>query len=336
VVFVTQQIDPGHPNLGAAVSMVRALAAEVDEVAVLALRAVPGSLPENCRVRTFGASTQALRGVRFTAALARELRPRPELLLAHMSPIYAVLAAPLCRPLGVPIVLWFTHWRESRTLRLAERAATAVATVDTSSFPFPSPKVRPIGHGIDVGDFPCRPDPAGSSIRALALGRTSPAKGLEALARGARLARQRGVDLELEIRGPSETDEERRHRLELEALAGDGVQIEEPLPRSDLPALFARTDLLVNAAAAGSLDKAVFEACASCVPVLASNPGFAGLLPPELRFERGNVDDIAAKLAAFAALPASERAGLGHELRRRVEQGHSSASWARGILSLAR
>jgi glycosyltransferase involved in cell wall biosynthesis len=335
VVFVTQQIDPAHPNLGAAVSMVRALAAQVDEVTVLALRAVPGALPANCRVRTFGASTQTMRGARFEVALARELRPKPEALIAHMSPIYAALAAPLCRPLGIPIVLWFTHWRSSRTLRLAERAATAVATVDASSFPFDSPKVHAIGHGIDVAALPCRPDPAAAGLRALALGRTSPAKGLEAIAAGVQLARERGVEIELEIRGPSETAEERAHRTLLESLAGDGVRVEAPVPRDELAAVFAGTDLLVNAAEAGSLDKAVFEACASCVPALASNPGFAGLLPPELRFERGNVEQIAERLQAFAAHTPAERAALGHELRRRVEAEHSSETWARRILALA-
>lgn len=332
VVFVTQQIDPAHPNLGAAVAMVRALAARVDEVAVLALRAVPGALPGNCRVRTFGASTQAARGALFEAALARELRPRPAAFVAHMSPIYAVLAAPLCRPLGVPVILWFTHWRTSATLRLAERVSSAVATVDRTSFPFASPKVHAIGHGIDVAEFPCRADPGGMHV--LALGRTSPAKGLEAVIEGVRLARSRGVDVELEIRGPSETAEERAHRTRLLELAGDGVSVEEPLPRAALPAVFARADLLVNAAAEGSLDKSVFEACASCVPVLASNPGFRELLPPELLFERGNGDQIAERLAAFAAR--DDRAALGRELRAKVERSHSTDSWADGILALAR
>jgi glycosyltransferase involved in cell wall biosynthesis len=317
--------------------MVRALAERVDQVAVLALEAVPGALPDNCRVRTFGGRAQAERGARFVAALARELTPRPQAVVAHMSPIYAVLAAPLCRPIGVPLILWFTHWRSSRTLRLAERLSTAVATVDSSSFPFPTAKVKPIGHGIDVDAFTCRPDPNGEPpLRALALGRTSPAKGLEAVIAGVRLARGRGVAVELEIRGPSETTEERAHRERLLALAGDGVRVEDPLPRAKLPAVFARTDLVVNAAAAGSLDKSVFEACASCVPVLASNPGFAGLLPEELRFERGDSEQIAQRLAAFAARDAADRAALGHGLRRRVEQEHSTRSWADGILALAR
>ena len=331
-VFVTQQIDPAHPNLGAATGLVRALAGRVDEVAVLALHAVPGVLPANCRVREFGASSQALRGARFESALVRELSPRPSIVIAHMSPIYAVLAAPMCRPLGIPVVLWFTHWRSSPILRAAERVSTAVATVDPSSFPFASRKVRAIGHGIDVSELPCRPDPG--TLHLLALGRTSPAKGLEAVIDGVRRAQATGLAIQLEIRGPSETEEERAYRARLAELAGHGVTVEEPVPHSELPQVFARADLLVNAAAEGSLDKSVFEACASCVPVLASNPGFAGLLPPELLFTRGDAAGIAERIAAFAAR--TDRAALGHELRARVERSHSAASWADAILALGR
>ena len=73
-----------------------------------------------------------------------------------MCPIYAVLAAPLTRPLRVPILLWFTHWRESRLLHLAERVSSAVVTVEPRSFPFATRKLVPIGHGIDLADFSLR------------------------------------------------------------------------------------------------------------------------------------------------------------------------------------
>ena len=100
LVFVTQQVDPAHPALAATVPMLRALAERVDEVVVLADAAVPGVLPANCRVRTFGARSKPGRGARFEAALGRELHGlRGGAVVAHMCPIYAVLGAPLVRPL---------------------------------------------------------------------------------------------------------------------------------------------------------------------------------------------------------------------------------------------
>src|SRR5512134_3348105 len=167
LLFVTQQVDPRHPALAATVPKIRALAGLVDEVVVLADGAVPEALPDNARLRTFRASKKVGRGLRFEAALTRELRGlRGGAVVAHMCPIYAVLAAPLVRPLRIPLVLWFTHWRASRLLRAAERVSTVLTTVDERSFPLDSQKVRAIGHGIDVSEFPCvDPRQTGGELR---------------------------------------------------------------------------------------------------------------------------------------------------------------------------
>lgn len=328
LVVVTQQVDPAHPALAATVPKLRALASRVDELVVLADSSVPGALPGNCRVHSYRASTRAGRGLRFEAALARELAAgKPLAVLAHMCPIYAVLAAPLARPLGVPVLLWFTQWRATRLLRLAARLSDAVLTVDRDASPLDSPKLRSIGHGIDPDEFPCREPAAIGPLRALALGRTSRSKGLPAIVEAVRLARADGVDVELELRGPSLTEDERRHRAELGSVA-------DAVPRAELPALFARTDVLVNNTRAGGLDKVVFEAAVSCVPVLA--PGFPALLDDELRFPADDAATLAQRLAALAALSPAERAAIGRRLRERVLAAHTVDTWADGVLAAAR
>jgi len=324
LVFVTQQVDPAHPALGATVPKIRALAERVDEVVVLADGAVEGALPANCHVRLFTAGSRAARGVRYGRALGNELSPRPLGVVAHMAPVFAILAAPLVRPRRIPLLLWFTHWKASRTLALAERAATAVLTVDRRSFPLPSQKVVPIGHGIDVGEFSCVEREPTDRLRALALGRTSPAKGLETIVRAAALA-----DLDLELRGPSLTDEERAERTRLEAL---GARVEEPLARSEIPALLARKDVLVNNMREGALDKVVFEAAATCMPVLASNSGFAELLGPDLLFARDDPESLAARLRG---LRETDRDAVGRRLRDHVERRHSVEHWADEVLAVA-
>ena len=333
LVFITQQVDPGHPALAATVPMIAALARRLDEVVVLADGAVPQTLPENCRVETFAAPAKVLRGLRFEAVLARELarRPAPVAVLAHMCPIYAVLAAPLARPARVPVLLWFTHWRTSPLLRLAERLSSTVLTVDRSSFPLPSRKVRELGHGIDVTAFPCREPPDNDPLHALALGRYSPAKGYETLIRAARRA---GVWLT--VHGPALTDEERRHREELRSLAGGAVELLDAVPRSEIPALLGRADVLLNNNRTGTADKVVYEAGASCVPAFASAASFGSLLPEALRFAREDDKGLAEALTAFAALGREDRMQLGRDLRREVERGHSVESWADGVLAAAR
>ncbi len=335
LVVVTQEVDPASPVLGATVPKLRALAARVDELVVIADSAVEGVLPENCRVRSFRSPTKAGRGLRFEAALAAELvrRPKPAAVLAHMCPIYAVLAAPLARPAGAKVLLWFTHWRASGLLRLAERMSTTVVSVDRRSFPLESRKIVPIGHGIDLADFACVDRARDGGMRLVALGRTSPSKGLETVIR----AVAEVPDAQLAIHGPSLTDEERRHRDDLTSLVAElglrqRVLVGEPIPREAVPALLAAADALVNNMRAGAPDKVVYEAAATCMPVLASNPIFDALLPAELRFPR---EDAAALAERIRGLDSLDLATIGRELCATVLRDHSVESWAAQIVELA-
>ena len=99
---------------------------------------------------------------------------------------------------------------------------------------------------------------------------------------------------------------------------------------SDLVAeLLARSHVLVNNMRAGAPDKVVYEAAASCLPVLAASPVFDDLLPEELRFRQDDVDDLAQKLRA---LDPRRRP----ELREIVERRHSVDHWADGLLATVR
>ena len=332
---MTQQVDPASPVLGATVAKLRALAARVDELVVLADSAVDGVLPGNTRVRLFRSGTKVGRGLRFEAALAAELhkRPRPAAVLAHMCPIYAVLAAPLARPVGTRVLLWFTHWRASGLLRIAERVSTTVISVDRGSFPLESRKLVPIGHGIDLADFSCVERHREGALRLLALGRTSPAKGLETVVR----AVAQVPDVRLAVHGPSLTDEEGRHREELERLVADlgisdRVTLGEPVPRDRVPELLAEVDVLVNNMRVGAPDKVVYEAAATCLPALASNPVFAGFLPEELRFPREDANALAARIRGLTDL---DFTALGRDLREKVVRDHSVESWADRVVELA-
>jgi glycosyltransferase involved in cell wall biosynthesis len=297
--------------------MVRALAARVDDLVVLCDTATTSV--DGVRVREFGAPTQVRRGARFTAALAREL-PGCGGVVAHMVPLYAVLAAPLVRPRRIPLVLWYTHWKAHAVVRAAERVCTAVTSVDTRSFPLRSSKLHALGHAIDLEEFRCTEAPP-PPARVLVLGRYSPAKGLETILRA---ARETGVHVE--AHGTDETFEAYTRDLRQ---AFPEAELGRPVPRAEVPALFARSHALVNNMRAGAPDKVVYEAAASCLPVLAANPVFDDLLPEELRFRQDDVDDLARKLRA---LDLRRRP----ELRELVERRHSVDHWADGLLATVR
>jgi glycosyltransferase involved in cell wall biosynthesis len=329
LVFITQRVDVDDPVLGATVPKIRALAARVSEVVVIAQAGRADGLPENVELRTFGARARVARAVRFERELAAALPA--DAVVAHMIPLYVVLGAPLVRSRGIPLLLWYTHWKSHLTLRTAERLATRVVSVDRRSFPLDSAKVRPIGHGIDVKEFACvdRGDRAGP-LRVLVLGRYSPAKGIATILDAVR--RLDGV--EIELHGSAVSKEEGAHRRELERF---GIELGDAVPRSRLPELLVRADVLVNNMQAGSPDKVVYEAAASCLPVLASNPVFDELFGDfPLSFARDDPAGLADRLRWFRGLRREERAEIGRTLRERVVQRHSVDTWADGILEAAR
>src|SRR5439155_12867033 len=269
----------------ATIPKIRALAERVDDVVVLAQSGRGDGLPSNVEVRSFGSSSRPGRAWRFERELARALPA--DAVVAHMIPVYVLLAAPLVRPRRIPLLLWYTHWKASATLRAAERLATRVVSVDRRSFPLESAKVRAIGHGIDVNEFSCANRNGRAGVRALVLGRYSPAKGIDTILRA--VEQVEGVDVELH--GAALNGLERRHREELGAL---GVTLGDAVPRKQVPELFARADVLINNMEAGAPDKVVYEAAAACLPVLASNPVFDELFADyPLLFDRTSAESLA-------------------------------------------
>ncbi len=101
-----------------------------------------------------------------------------------------------------------------------------------------------------------------------------------------------------------------------------GVSVLDPVPYTEVPALLASRDVLVNNMREGALDKVVYEAAATGMPVLASNSGFDDLLPPELRFAREDAAGLAERLARACRhrskrpRPAAPRSGRGEALHR--------------------
>lgn len=353
LVFVTQSVDADDPILGATVAKLRALAERCEELVVITDRIGTHDLPANCTLRTFGSATKIGRGLRYMRALVPLLLSRSrraDAVIGHMCPIYIVLAAPVAKLVRVPLGLWYTHWTIDRTLRLATALADVGLSVDKRSYPLDDPKVKGIGHGIDVAQFAARDGApaANGALRLLGLGRTSPSKDFPTLVRAVARCRAEGVDLRVAIRGASSTDEERRHRRELEELIeredlGGVVSLGEAVPRPQVPELVRGFDAVVNTTrgqtSGGALDKVVYESAACAVPVFACNPYFdqlLGGLPVELHFGTGDDAHLARLLRAFADAAPARREDAGRELRRRVEAGHSVDSWADAVVATVR
>jgi glycosyltransferase involved in cell wall biosynthesis len=250
-----------------------------------------------------------------------------------MSPVYALLAAPLLRPVRVPVLLWFTQQQGGPNFYRSLRVVDTILSVDERSVPISSPKVRAMGHGIDTGAFECAERPRREGVRLLSLGRYSEVKGHDVAIRA--LPALRGASLT--VRGEEATPNDAAVRARLGALARElgleqRVRLLDAVPRVEVPGLLAEADVLVNATHGMSADKVVFEALAACTPVVAASPVFDGLLPPELRFTDGDPAGLASAIRAAASLPYAER----RRLRALVESEHSVDHWADEVVAVVR
>jgi glycosyltransferase involved in cell wall biosynthesis len=334
IVFVTQQFDPDDPNLGLVVAQVEAIARRVDEVVVVADRVVASALPTNARGRSFAARTQVGRGARLLAAVAPELPGlrRGGAVIAHQIPLYAIVLAPLVRPARVPLVLWWSHWKLDAVVRTAEAVSSVVVSVGPTTFPKPSRKLVTVGQAIDVDRFAGERVEHAGPLRAVVIGRYSPAKGVETILRAAKLTGAVRVD----VYGPAPNDGARRERESLERLVDElglreRVELHGPLTRGEVVDVLRNADVLVNNAPGGA-DRIVYEAAAGGVPVLASNPAHSDLLDAEAFYARADPTELAEKLTALAS---ADRAAIGSRLRERVRRDHSVDSWAERVLAAA-
>ena len=343
LVFITQVVNPADPNLGATRAKIAALARRVDEVVVICDRGIEGALPDNCRLRIFGAPRRWQRALRYFRTLIDELRVKPVAVVGHMVPLYTVVAAPFVRARRVPLMLWYTHWKAHSVLRIATLVCTQLLSLDVRSFPLRSRKVHGIGHGIDLDEFPCQPlnPTSGRSLRVMSLGRYTAPKKIDEMIEGVRIVRGRGLDVRIDVYGTTGAPSLEAYKLQLQEMVAqpeyrDFATIGDSIPRTELPPVYREVDIVASDFI--SPDKIVLEACASCRPVVASDQSFdrlfAGIEPP-LAFERGNPETFADRIEALAALSDEERYAIGKELRERVQTQHSVETWADAILRLA-
>jgi glycosyltransferase involved in cell wall biosynthesis len=211
--------------------------------------------------------------------------------------------------------------------------------VGPTTFPGGSRKLVTIGQAIDVDRFGGPRESREGPLRAVVIGRYSPAKGVGTIVRAVRLALDRGMEVRLDVYGPAPNEEARRERDALAGLVaqlglGERVALHDGVTRTEVVRLLAEADVLVNNAPGGA-DRIVYEGAAAGVPVLASNPAHENVLDPEAFFARDDAAGLAAKLAWVSALADADRDELARRLRARVERGNSVDSWAAGLLAAA-
>lgn len=325
--------DADDPVLGFTTSWIRALAQHCDHIDVVTMRAGRLAVPENVSVYSVGKEHgwgELRRAVEFYRILFTVLRQHYDACFAHMQPLFAVMAAPLLRLLGVPLTLWYAHKSVSLKLRLAEKWVDHVVTASPESFRLSSSKVIVTGHGIDTSVFaPGAPRSIDEPFAILSVSRIAPVKQIEVLLDAARILAGRGVRFHLTIAGSAEPQhDDYFHRLQtlaLDPVLVDPVTFLGSVPYEQVAELYRRADVMVNLSATGSIDKAVLEAMSCGTPVVTSNEAFCPMLSRwgERLLIPPDANTLAERIAQLAVTPPQERQALGLALREIVAREHS-------------
>ena len=333
--------DTQHPILGFTTQWVRALAERVRSVDVITMVAGKLDVPANVRVHSVGKElgySEPRRVLEFYRHLFGILaRGKIDGCFSHMMPIFSVLAGPVLRARGIPLVTWYAHPSLTPTLKLAHFASHRMVTSLPNAYPYRKDKLTIIGQGIDTMLFAPAADAVPPDNVILCVGRISRVKNLAVLIRA---VAQLPGKFQLVILGATAGAPDEAHLGELRALIAelkieDSVTFEKPVPPTELPAHFRRCAVHVNLTPAGFGDKVAWEAMSCGRPCLVANVDFAETLGDrraELLFQLGDSDDLARKLSAVLHKSAAERSAIGQYLRTQVERLHSLPRLAERIL----
>jgi glycosyltransferase involved in cell wall biosynthesis len=338
VLMITQKVDLDDDVLGFTHTWVNNLAERVAQLHLLALSVGRCELRDNVTLYSMGKERRASRLQRFVSfngvLSLLVLRRQVDVVFVHMVPLYAILAAPWTKLVGVPMVLWFTHKSVNWKLKLAHWLVDRVVTASSESFCLPSDKVIVTGHGVDTEVFrPAEGPRPRRPFTVLSVGRISPIKDYETLIEAADiLINQQGRrDLRFVVVGDVGTPRQVAYREQLltevrRRRLGNSFEFVGAVPHTRVVTCYQQADLFVNLCPTGGLDKAVLEAMACGVVPLVSNVAFElllGTLAAQLMFAAGNVPDLAGKIERLVQLSEMEREVWGKELRSIVVQQHS-------------
>ena len=334
LLVITQAVDTEDPVLGFFTRWIDELAKRVERVEVVCLREGSHTLPANVRVHSLGkesgmppaARNRFTYTIRFVRLVWR-LRHEYDAVFVHMNPEYVLLGGVFWQLRGTRVAFWYNHPSDNLRLRLALLLTDRVFYTSPYAATAHSPKALRMPVGIDTELFSPRYAPRNRHALYMQ-GRIMPSKRVERALAALRLLRDR-VPATLTLVGPEDVRYGKELRKRFKDLVDAGaVTFAGPRKNAETPALFSAHGAVVNLAAAGHFDKAVFEAMACETPVVTSSSAFAGIVPDEWVVAEDDAPALAGALARLLALSEPKYRALGTALRAEVVRGHNLTSLA--------
>jgi glycosyltransferase involved in cell wall biosynthesis len=328
--------DLNDPILGFTTRWIQALAARAECIHTITMRAGRVEVPRNVRVYSVGKEkghSEPRRLAMFYRHLSHILREeRVDVCFSHMMPIFTILAAPVLKIKGIPIVTWYAHPSLTWPLKLAHHFSDCMVTSLATAYPYKHDKLIVVGQGIDTDlfapDAEVVPD---NPPMILCVGRLSPVKGHPTLLRTAALLRQRWekpfrLVIVGDPAGPRDEPYVRSLQQQVKELALEGTVFFEPgVPMDCLPRWYQRCTVHVNLTPPGFGDKVAWEALACARPCLIANKAFEetlGEYAGPCLFRHGDPEDLTDRLYWALSLSETKRALIGFYFRQQVMKMH--------------
>lgn len=344
LLILTQKVDINDDLLGFFHGWIKELAKYCQKITVVCLGLGEYDLPDNVKALSLGKETNRSRlkhTINFYKYIWQERRSY-DTVFVHMNAEYIILGGLFWRMLGKKVILWYAHGHVPVSLKIAEKLTNTIFTSTKSGCRIESKKIKVIGQGIDVDRFRPKGQETrnGRELRIVIIGRISPVKDYETLIRAVKILVGQGVDVRVNIIGGTGLPEHDKYLTELKEMTKrlglkDIIKFIGPISNKDIVYYLQSADLFVSTSYTGSLDKAIAEAMACELPVLACNEALFEVLgdySKQLMYPKGDYEKLAKKIRFIYDMEAIQRNEIGKDLRKIVVQKHSLSNFIRKIV----
>jgi len=343
LLILTQKVDRNDDVLGFMHGWVEEFAKHCEKLTVICLQEGERHLPENVKILSLGKKNQKLLNCyivkllycyRFYKYIWQE-RKNYDSVFVHMNPEYVVVGGWLWRLWGKKTALWYTHRLVDLKLRISEKLVNNIITVSPEGFGLNSNKIKIFGHGIDVEKFKVKSlkfKVNGDLYNIIYVGRISKIKNQEMLIKAADILLKRNFKKFLiKFIGGAVTPDDKAYLAKLKELSNNlnlskYIIFMDKVSYNSIVKYYKTADVNINLCPTGGLDKAVLEAMAMGIPVLATNTGFIkefGRYADDLLVKENDATDLTDRLEALAIKATEYLKEMGGYLRRQVVGHHN-------------
>lgn len=335
--------DTSDPVLGFTTAWIRELATHCETIDVITMYEGMVNVPDNVRVFSAGRErgySKPLRVINFYKHLIRLLITRQyDACFAHMMPLFAGLAGPLLTARGIRTVLWYTHRQKSRQLKLGLTMSWRVVSAVETSFPYKTPKLRVIGHGINTDFYaPSATQQKAYPPTVIQIARLASIKHQDTTIKAVA-----ETQAHLILVGDVQAGYPKTYRQELEDMAQElgmakCIQFTGDLNPTEVRNQLQQSTIAVNMSPVGLFDKSALESMACGVPTIVCNPEFSHLMGEYQDLLMVNnpedVEGLRNSINRILSLSDAERATIGQTLRDNVLKQYGLPDLMRRLVNI--